>query len=123
MEADVIYLGRNPLYDIEKCFSTDYPVDHVPGARRTNHELDKRTVKVTPITYQDSWKLDVHGFCMLHGETCINNEDAYKRRKEIQDCYWQQIEAILHKNFPQYSRIEAFDLTVGTNVHSSWEHT
>ncbi|KAH0556663.1 hypothetical protein GP486_005535 [Trichoglossum hirsutum] len=109
METHVRYLARSPIFETEKAFSTDYPVDHVEGARRTNHEVDDRPVTVSAIEDPSYWKLDVHGFCILHAETHL---DPYKKKREVQDAYWYEIEAILHKHFPQYSRIEGFDLTL-----------
>lgn len=116
METHVRYLARSPIFEIEKAFSTDYPVDHVEGARRTNHEADDRPVTVAAVEDPSHWKLDVHGFCFLHAETHLNPNDVYTKKKEVQDAFWYEIEAILHKHFPQYSRIESFDLTVGTQT-------
>ncbi|KAL3952366.1 hypothetical protein ACCO45_012309 [Purpureocillium lilacinum] len=112
METHVRYLGRSAIFKTEKAFSTDFPVDHVEGARRTNHEIDDRAVTVTAITDHNQWRLDVHGFCILHAKTHLNPRDAYEKKDEVQDAYWYEIEAIMHKNFPQYSRIECFDLTL-----------
>ncbi|KAI2781586.1 putative CmcJ-like methyltransferase [Daldinia loculata] len=67
---------------------------------------------VTAIENPDEFKLDVHGFCVVHGSTHLDPDLASVNKKAVQDAYWQEIEAILHKNLPQYSRIEAFDLTV-----------
>lgn len=114
METHVRYIARSPIFDTEKAFHIDFPVDHVkiPGIRRKNHESDERPVTVTPIEEPNHWKLDVHGFCILREETHLDPHDVYTKKKEIQDAYWHEIEAILHKHFPRYSRIEGFDLTV-----------
>jgi hypothetical protein len=123
METYVRYLARSPIFEKEKAFSTDFPVDHVEGARRTNHEADDRLVTVTAIKNPSQWDLDVHGFCFLHAETHLDRNDVYTRKKEVQDAYWYEIEAILHRNFPQYSRIESFDLTVGIEFFFLPYHT
>lgn len=112
MNAYVRYLSRSPIYDKEKAFSTDFPVDHVEGARRTNHELDDRLTTVTAISNVSQWKLDVNGFCVLRAETHLSLQDIYTKKRDVQGAYWYEIEAILHRHFPQYSKIEAFDLTV-----------
>jgi hypothetical protein len=112
METSIRYLARSPIFEKEKAFSTDFPVDHVEGARRTNNEADDRLVTVAEIKNSSQWKLDVHGFCLLHADTHLDRKDVYTKKKEIQNAYWYEIEAILHENFPQYSRIEGFDLTV-----------
>ncbi|KAL6409840.1 hypothetical protein AUP68_06238 [Ilyonectria robusta] len=122
METHVRYLARSPIFETERAFSTDFPVDHVDRARRTNHEVDDRPVTVAPIEDPSQWKLDVHGFCILHAETHLDPQDVYTKKKEVQGGYWYEIEAILHKHFPQYSRVESFDLTVYDLVQNlSWQ--
>lgn len=120
METRVRYLARSPIFETEKAFSTDFPVDHVKGARRTNHEAEDRLVTVAAIENSSHWKLDVHGFCLLHADTHLDPNDVYTKKKQVQDAYWYEIEAILHKNFPRYSRIESFDLTVSTVFRFSY---
>lgn len=118
MKTHVRYLGRSPIFGKEKAFSTDFPVDHVKGAKRTNHKADHRPMTVTAIKNPSNWKLDVHGFCILHAKTHLNPHDVCTKKREVQAAYWYEIEAILHEHFPQYSRIESFDLTVRATANS-----
>lgn len=118
METHVRYLARSPIFEKEKAFSTDFPVDHVKGAEQTNHEADHRPMTVAAIADPSHWKLDVHGFCILHAETHLDPHDVYTKKREVQDAYWYEIEAILHKHLSQYSRIECFDLTVRATANS-----
>lgn len=118
METSIGYIARTPNLEAEKAFSTDYPVDHIEGARQGNTKLDYRRVTVTAIEDRDKWKLDTHGFCILRGNTHLDTEKVYVDKVAIQDAYWQELEAILHESFPQYSRIECFDLTVGRLKYS-----
>lgn len=113
MKATLNYLARSPVFETEKAFSTDFPVDHVPGARRTNHTIEAREVNITAITDNNTWSLDKHGFCMIRAKTNLDADEVYspQGREKVQDAYWYDIEAILHEHFPQYSRIECFDLT------------
>ncbi|KAK3382104.1 putative CmcJ-like methyltransferase [Lasiosphaeria ovina] len=112
MDTRIRYLSRSPLFETDKAFSTDFPVDHVEGARRTNHEAEHRPMSITAVEDPSHWELDVHGFCFVHAKTDLAADNVYKNKKEVQAAYWYEIEAILHKSFPQYSRIESFDLTV-----------
>lgn len=73
---------------------------------------------VAAIEDPSHWKLDVHGFCILHAETHLDPNDVCTNKRQVQDAYWYEIEAILHKHFLQYSRIESFDLTVGAPTNS-----
>ncbi|KAI1655691.1 hypothetical protein F4813DRAFT_381965 [Daldinia decipiens] len=112
METSIQYVARTSNLESEKAFSTDIPVDHVEGARRGNTRPDHRPVTVTAIENSDEFKLDVYGFCVVHGSTHLDPDLASINKKAVQNAYWHEIEATLHKNFPRYSRIEAFDLTV-----------
>ncbi|KAI0435543.1 hypothetical protein F4803DRAFT_545199 [Xylaria telfairii] len=117
MQTQVRYIKRSPVFEHEKAFSIDYPVDHVPQARDTNQEEDMRTVAVTPITDPGVWDLDVHGFCFLKAKTDLTFHDASGRRTEVQGPYWESIITLMHQKFPgRWSRIEAFDFTVRKRV-------
>lgn len=112
METFIHYTTKIPNLEHEKAFSTDFPVDHVKGARRRNTEPDNRLVTVLPITDPEHWKLDKHGFCVLQGHAHVDPNKIYDDKAAVQGEYWRELEAILHREFPQYSRIECFDLTV-----------
>lgn len=106
------YIARTPNLLKEKAFGIYYPVDIVEGAKQSNITDEERSITARPIENPDEWDLDVHGFCFLHAATYLSSEDAFNRKNEVQDSYWYEIEALLHRKFPQYSRIEAVDMTV-----------
>lgn len=112
MQTSISYLAQDPIFDKEKPFDTDVPVDHIPGARASNHSNDERDVTVIPITDPAEWDLEKHGFCFMKAKTGLKAEDALTRKKEVQQDYWYEIEALLHEKFPFYSRIECYDCTV-----------
>jgi hypothetical protein len=120
-QTQMFYSARSEIFTTEKAFQTDYSVDHVPGARGTNHENDVQEVTVSQITNLDQWDLDTHGFCIIKAETSLRSKDAFSRkeafegpgaREEAEKKYWYKIEAILHEKFPEYSRIENYNCTV-----------
>lgn len=111
-ETKISYLARSAHFETEKAFDTDFPVDHVPSGRRTNHKNDTQSVKIQDITYPGNWDLNIHGFCILNGATSLKAEDAFTRKTEVQQSYWYEIEALLHDKFPEYTRIECYDCTV-----------
>ncbi|TEY42387.1 hypothetical protein BOTCAL_0391g00030 [Botryotinia calthae] len=45
MQTSISYLAQDPIFDIEKPFDSDVPVDHIPGARASNHQNDERVVR------------------------------------------------------------------------------
>jgi hypothetical protein len=112
METSINYIAETSILDTEKAFSTDFPVHHVKGALQSNLQSEPRPVTVTAIENLDEWKLDTHGFCVLRGHTHLDPHQVYTDKAAVQGAYWNELEAILHANFPQYSRIECFDLTV-----------
>ncbi|CAN9409405.1 unnamed protein product [Alternaria alternata] len=77
------YLARSKVFEIEKAFDTDYPVDHVPGARKTNHENDTRQVDVSNITDMNHWDLDTHGFCILKAQTSPQCNETFMDREAV----------------------------------------
>ncbi|GAW14059.1 hypothetical protein ANO14919_034510 [Xylariales sp. No.14919] len=112
MRTSISYLAQDPIFDSEKPFDTDVPVDHIAHARASNHSNDEREVTIFPVTDPSTWDLDKHGFCFIKARTDLKAEDALTRKREVQKDYWYEIEAILHEHFPQYSRIECYDCTV-----------
>lgn len=120
-QTEMHYLARSEVFKVERAFDTDYSVDHIPGARRTNHENDAKEVTVTEITDPSIWNLNEHGFCIIKAETSLRFDNAFSRksafesadvREEAEKKYWYEIETILHEKFPEYSRIENYDCTV-----------
>ncbi|KAK0747422.1 putative CmcJ-like methyltransferase [Apiosordaria backusii] len=112
METRIRYMARSPILQTEKAFSTDFPVDHVDDARSTNLVADDRPVTVHAIQDPNQWELDTHGFCILRAEVHLDLDRIDTHRREVENAFWYDIEAILHEKFPRYSRIEAYDLTV-----------
>lgn len=116
MEAVIRFVANSAVLSQEKAFSTDFSVDHVPGAKRTNQEPDDRSLSVSPIDRSEfaKWDLDTHGFCVLRADNKIDRELAFTDKARVKDEYWARIEGIIHAAFPRYSRVEAFDLTAGS---------
>jgi hypothetical protein len=112
MQTTISYLARDTIFDKEKPFDTDVPVEHIPHARASNHKNDERDVTVFPVTCPADWDMETHGFCFINADTGLTAEDALTKKKEVQEEYWYEIEALLHERFPQYSRIECYDCTV-----------
>ncbi|KAF1738929.1 hypothetical protein CRV24_000858 [Beauveria bassiana] len=112
METSISYLRRDSIFDYEKPFDVDLPVSHIPKARVTNHQNDERNVVAHPLTDATQFSLEKHGFCIIQAKTNLNRDLAFKRKREVQKDYWYEIEAILHENFPHYSRIECYDFTI-----------
>jgi hypothetical protein len=112
MLTTIPYLARDPIFDKERAFDTDYLERNVGEIRKTNHVFDNQEVTVHDVGSFQGWDLNVHGFCVIKAKTTLSPDDAFNRKKDVQKAYWYEIEAILHERFPEYSRIECYDLTV-----------
>lgn len=126
MANSIVYIARTPNLRYEKSFTTDFPIDHINGVenlRGRNVDAEDRKVHVQPVQDASIWDLDVHGFCFLQAATVLDPDLVYTDRKDLQPAFWYQIEAILHERFPQYSRIEAFDLKVRSVAQSDTKYS
>ncbi len=91
METRIKYMARSPIHQTEKAFSTDFPVDHVEGARSTNLVADDRPVTVHPIQDPEHWDLDTHGFCIIKAEVHLDLDRVDAHRKEVEISFWYGI--------------------------------
>ena len=107
------FLKRNELYQIEKPYATDFPVDEIKGATMTNHIFDTR-----PIIFHDArvtkepFTLDRNGFCFIKAKTSLQAEEATPERTELMEQYTQEIVDILRGYFPHYKEIKSMDFQV-----------
>jgi len=107
------FLSRNELYQTEKPYTTDFPVNDIEGAKMTNHIFDTH-----PITFHDAriakepFALDRNGFCYIKAKTSLQAEDATSERTELMEQYTQEIADILRDKFPQYQEIKSMDFQV-----------
>ncbi|KAL8866577.1 MAG: hypothetical protein Q9174_006218 [Haloplaca sp. 1 TL-2023] len=88
-KTKVKYLARNDLYSAEKPYSADFNVDERNGAKS-----------------RDVFDINVSGFYILHEDTSLTLEDALDRPEEAELGYQAELEQILHKHFPEYTRLE-----------------
>lgn len=113
METILDYVARTQVLEKEKCFDTDFVVDWIEGARRSNLVFEPKNATVTPIRDPDKFDIDTNGFCIVKAKTNLTVEDAFEKKQETKKAYWYEIEALVHAKFPRYSRIESYDSTAG----------
>ncbi len=104
------YIARDPLYNVEKPYSSDF--DHGGLIKPCNHRFDPTTVDVKDIVDRQSFNLDQNGFCVMKARTNLSAEEALADKARIEDEYANEIEALLHQRFPEYSRIETINVIV-----------
>lgn len=115
--TSVLYIARDPLYREERPFSCDF--DHGTSVFATNHKYDKQPATIHDIVDPTEFDLDVHGFCVLKGaKTAINPEAALADKPSMEDAYAEEVAALMHRNFPEYSRFEMMNVVVSAPLPS-----
>ncbi|VUC32068.1 unnamed protein product [Clonostachys rosea] len=107
------FLSRNKLYETEKPYTTDFPVEGIDGATMTNHTFDVQSIVFHDArSAKESFELDRDGFCYINAETSLKAEDATPEKTEMMDRYTDEVVEILRKKFPQYQEIRSMDFQV-----------
>lgn len=113
VQTTVQYLARSELYETEKPYSTDFELDdQLLTGHKSNYSLSTSPVSITAIVNPEDFDLDVHGFSVVKAYVSLLAEDALQRPREVENSYFAEIEAILHKRFPQYKRFEGMEFVV-----------
>ncbi|KAI3319616.1 hypothetical protein HD806DRAFT_538963 [Xylariaceae sp. AK1471] len=111
-KTKVRYLARHDLYSTEKPYTADFDVDEQNGAKRSNIITTDRDVQVMPVTSRGVFDIDVKGFCILKEDTSLTLQDALNRPEEAKLEYQAELGQILHKQFPEYTRLEGLDFVL-----------
>lgn len=115
INSHVVFLSRNELYQTEKPYATDFPVDEIEGAKVSNHIFDTR-----PVTFHNArgvkepFSLDRNGFCYIKAKTSLQPEDATPEWTEAMEQHMQEIADLLHDKLPQYNEIKSMDFQVNS---------
>ncbi|KAI1740721.1 hypothetical protein F4680DRAFT_447578 [Xylaria scruposa] len=103
------YLKKDDLYLKEKPYTTDFAVDHIPGADASNHLFEYQNhIIVDAQRNPRKFNLEDHGFCFIKSKTSIVHEAVYDD-KYVKNVYFPEMERILHKALPGYERIDYLD--------------
>lgn len=112
LKTKVKYLSRDDLYSAEKPYSADFEVGERNGAKRSNINTTVCDVLVLPIAGRHDFDINVNGFCILAEDTSLTLKEALDRPEEAELKYHAELEQILHKHFPEYTRFEGLDFVV-----------
>lgn len=105
------YLARDALYRKEKPYASDFSVEDSEVVL-TNHIIDFMDSIVSDARpRRESFSLQLHGFCFLQASTSVDTHNAGDERF-VEETYFDEIEAVLHDKFPEYSRLECLDYQV-----------
>ncbi|KAL8861045.1 MAG: hypothetical protein Q9178_002558 [Gyalolechia marmorata] len=112
ISTTIQYLARDELYDIEKPYSADFEIEERKSIKRSNYILSTEPVSIHAIGSSDHFHLDTHGFCTINAKTSLSVHDALSQPEAVETAYFDEIEAILHDRFPEYSRFEGIEFVV-----------
>lgn len=103
------YLKKDELYDLEKPYTTDFAVDHIPGAAFSNHRFDYENLCIADAKDDGTrFNLENNGFCFIKAKTSVSpnlaDDDQY-----VKDVYFAEVEKVLHQTLPGYERIDYLD--------------
>lgn len=108
IQTNFPYLAREVLYQKQKPFATDF-IPKVPGFPLTNHVFEFMELVVQDAQpFRDRFSLERNGFCFLSSSTMLKSSDA-NDAGVVEGLYYAEIEAALHKKFPEYSRLDCLD--------------
>ncbi len=110
------YLARDKLYETEKPYSADFEVEEQNGSKKTNYILSTQPVTVHAIQPSDKFELDTNGFCVINAKTNLDVQDALDKSETVELAYLNEIKAILHKHFPEYSRLEPMEFVASFHL-------
>jgi hypothetical protein len=103
------YLKKDDSYLCEKPYTTDFAVDHIPGANPSNHRFDYQSLSIADAqNCREGFELQKHGFCFLKAKTSITPDSA-KDNDYVRKVHFPEVETLLHKALPGYERIEYLD--------------
>ncbi|PVH81087.1 hypothetical protein DL98DRAFT_571444 [Cadophora sp. DSE1049] len=98
--------------ETEKPYAADWQPDEDPTAKQTNYIFSPQPMNVTAIKPHDNFDLDTHGFCTVKAELHMNIKDILQKPREVEPEYFEEIEAVLKAQFPEYTRFEGIEFVV-----------
>jgi hypothetical protein len=112
VQTSLPYLARDALYDHEKPFGADFPVDRFDGAHGANHTFDSHPVVIHDVRGAKPLCLEENGFQFIKASTSLTAADATNTKTPAVAKYLIEVETLLYEKFPEYERIEVMDFQV-----------
>lgn len=117
------YLARSEVYQMEKPYGADFPVDHIEGAAMTNHVFE-----IHPVTFRDlrnmkeELNLSTNGACLIKARTSLLAEEASNSATPAMKQYVDELLRVLQQKCPEYVEIRVMDFQVGCAVRGDHEY-
>lgn len=113
--ASIFYIQTNTLYNIEKPYFLNIPVDPewYPTVKQTNVAYTRKSVDITDIRgHGDVFSLDIQGFALANLQTNLSYSD-FTSSDTIVNRYYKEVQEFL-KTFTGAAEVLPFDFQVIT---------
>lgn len=105
------YLARDAIYQKERPYATAF-LPESNDVVLTNHIFDFMDLVVRDAQpLRESFNLQTQGFCFFKASTSLSSHNVDDERF-VEKTYFDEIEALLHEKFPEYTRLECLDYQV-----------
>ncbi|KAI1123555.1 hypothetical protein F5Y10DRAFT_280843 [Nemania abortiva] len=103
IKSTISYLARDQLWSREKPYIADFAVPE--GAALSNQIIKKEHVTIYDLRGQN-------GFCLISVASRLTATEALHDPRACEARYFDEVNAALRGQFPEYRRFECIDLTV-----------
>ena len=111
--CSIPFLSRDKLYETEKPYGLDFAVDHIEGARMTNHIFDIEQVLVEDVRFLlQPLTMEANGACFIRAKTSLRAGEEAMTQTPAMRQYINEILHILRDSFPEYREIRLMDFQV-----------
>ncbi|VBB84477.1 Putative Aspirochlorine biosynthesis protein N [Podospora comata] len=112
-QASVFYMKPDPLYDKQKPYFMNVPIDPAwgPKIKQTNVSYTRKTIAVADVRgHERLFSLDKHGFCLQDIHTSLEYHD-FTNTDLVVTRYYQEVQVFL-KQYTGATEILPFDFQV-----------
>ena len=89
VQSTISYLARDKLWDTEKPYIADFPLDAIKGAKITNQIIQKHLATIHDVRgSQRTFTLEKNSFCFLKAKTSLTADTALENPKEYEKSYF-----------------------------------
>lgn len=109
VQTTLQFLKRDELYNVEKPYLAEYEFDPSDTVPKSNLIISSLPVTINAIESIETFRLDVHGFCVLREKIHLDPLEALRSPDIVESSYIHSLGNILAEQFPEYKRLEPFE--------------
>lgn len=113
ISTEIVYFSSDAKFQVEKSYTTAFPILDRPGAKSTNHEFESHLVLVHDVWTHGFFDLNGAGFQFIKHRTSLIREE-FDSNNTVEDRYYSEINDFIQKKFPQYlaTAFLAYEITL-----------